>query len=113
MILFSNKTTQSDYMNKTCNLPTVKNTPSEARRNTASVVYYYIDFHEDANTDTVARWHTIRGVIETIWELLEDTDLYCLDGRHICAYMSDGSVRHVRYMSVDINNRSMRISRVG
>lgn len=99
-------------MEKTCNLSTVSNTPSEARRNTVSVVYYYINYIEDLNDDDMPRWHSLRAVIETIWDLFETAELTFLDGLCICAYMSDSTIRYVRYISVDTINRNIIISRL-
>lgn len=99
-------------MSKTCNLSTVKNTPSEARRNTSTVVYYYIDFEVEPFMDIFPQWKTLRGVIETIWDTLSMVDLFSLDGLYICAYMSDGSTRRVRRISMDKIGRHIRISRV-
>lgn len=95
---------------KTCNLSTVKNTPSEARRN-ATTEYYYIDF-QDPDLELVPRWRSLRAVIECIWELLENVDLYTLGGLYICAYMSDGNIRRVRYLALDKGNRHLRICKV-
>ena len=99
---------------KTCNLYTVKNTPSEARRNTSSVIYYYIDFdfERDDVAPNVPTWRTLRGVIETIWDTLSVCDLTLMDGHYICAYMTNGTTRKVRYIRVDDERREMIISRV-
>lgn len=99
-------------MEKTCNLSTVKNTPSEARRNTSTVVYYFINFRDKTAPDIVPTWRTLRGVIESIWSVLEIEDLYFLGNLYICAYMSDGSIRRVRHIDIDIEARHIRISRV-
>lgn len=96
---------------KTCNLFTVKNTPSEARRSTSTVEYYFIDF-QDPDFEIVPRWRNLRAVIECIWEILADVDLCALGGLYICAYMSDGSIRRVRYIDLDKENRHVKICRV-
>lgn len=97
---------------KTCNLFTVKNTPSEARSNTLTVMYYYIDFLYETLDIDVLYWETLSGAIETIWEVLSVTDLTCLDRQSICAYMSDGTMKPVLFMRVDRECRELRISRV-
>lgn len=112
MILLLNKTTLSVNMSKTCNLSTVINTPSEARRDASTVVYYFINFRDDTAPDIVPQWRTLRGAIETIWDLLAIEDLYFLDDLYICAFMSDNSIRRVRHISIDAAERHMRISRV-
>ncbi len=112
MILHLNRTTLSVNMYKTCNLSTVKNTPSEARRDASTVVYYFINFRDKTAPDIVPTWRTLRGVIESIWDMLETTDLYFLGDLYICAYMSDGDVRRVRHIDINQEERHMRISRV-
>lgn len=112
MTLFLNKTTLSVNMRETCNLSTVKNTPSEARRDTSTVEYYFINFRDITAPDVVPTWRTLRGVIESIWDLLEIEDLYFLGNLYICAYMSDGRIRRVRHIDIDIEERHIRISRV-
>ena len=112
MILFLNKTTLSVNMSKTCNLSTVKNTPSEARRSTSTVEYYFINFRDKTAPDVVPTWRTLRGVIESIWDLLEIEDLYFLGNLYICTYMSDGSIRRVRRIDINQDERHIRISRV-
>lgn len=99
-------------MKKTCNLFTVKDTPSEARRDASSVMYYYIDIACDDIDPIVPRWKNLRSVIETIWDTLSVCDLTSLDGHYICAYMTDGTNRKVRRINIDEKEREMRISRV-
>lgn len=99
-------------MYKTCNLSTVNNTPSEARRSTLTVEYYFINFRDKTAPDVVPTWRTLRGVIESIWDLLEIEDLYFLGNLYICAYMSDGSIRRVRHIDINQEERHIRISRV-
>lgn len=97
---------------KTCNLATVNNTPSEARRNTSTVEYYFINFRDKTAPDVAPTWRTLRAVIECIWDLLSTSDLYFLGNLYICAYMSDGSIRRVRHIDINQEERNIRISRV-
>lgn len=97
---------------KTCNLFTVGNTPSEARRNTSTVEYYYIDFLYDTQETDVHRWLTLSSAIETIWDTLSIIDLDCVDGHSICAYMTDGTRIPVLFMRIDKERRELRISRI-
>lgn len=99
-------------MKKTCNLFTVKDTPSGARRDTSSVMYYYIDIACDDIDPIVPRWKTLHSAIETIWDTLSVCDLTSLDGHYICAYMTDGTNRKVRHIKIDEKEREMRICRV-
>lgn len=112
MILRLNKTTQLESMYKTCNLDTVKNTSHEVRKSASTVEYYFINFRDKTTPDVAPTWRTLRGVIESIWDLLEIEDLYFLGNLYICAYMSDGSIRRVRHIDIDIEDRHIRISRV-
>lgn len=97
---------------KTCNLFTVKNTPSEARRDTPTVDYYYIDFFGETKELDVPRWRTLSDAIETIWESISISDMDCLDGHSIYAYMTDRTRKPVLFMRVDRDNRELRICRV-
>lgn len=97
---------------KTCNLSTVKNTPSEARRDTSSVMYYYIDITCDDIEPIVPRWDTLRSAIETIWDTLSVCDLISLNGHYMCAYMADGTSRKIWRITVDETVGEMRIGRV-
>lgn len=97
---------------KTCNLSTVKNTTNEVRRDTSSVMYYYIDFEYDELAPNVPTWRTLRATIEVIWDTLAISDLNSLNGHYICAYMANGTTRKVRYIRVDDERREMIISRV-
>lgn len=97
---------------KTCNLFTVKNTPNEVRRNTSTVEYYFINFRDNTAPDVAPTWRTLRAVIECIWDLLAIEDLYFLGNLYICAYMSDGSIRRVRHIDINKEERHIRISRV-
>ena len=97
---------------KTCNLSTVKNTPNEVRRDTSSVMYYYIDYEYDDIAPNVPTWKTLRSAIEMIWDTLSICDLESMDGHYICAYMTDGTSRRVRYIRMDKEGREMRICRV-
>lgn len=99
-------------MKKTCNLFTVKDTPSEARRDISSVMYYYIDIACGDIDPIVPRWETLRSAIETVWDTLSVCDLTSLDGHYICAYMTDGTSRRILYIKVDKKAREMRIGRV-
>lgn len=112
MILRLNKTTLSVNMYKTCNLDTVKNTPHEVRKSASTVEYYFINFRDKTAPDIVPTWRTLRAVIESIWDLLSIEDLYFLGDLYICAYLSDGSIRRVRHIDINQEERHIRISRV-
>lgn len=74
--------------------------------------YYYIDFLYDTLEIDVLRWSTLSSAVETIWDTLSITDLDCLDGHSICAYMTDGTRLPMLFMRVDTECRELRISRI-
>ena len=97
---------------KTCNLSTVKNTPSEARRDTSCVDYYYIDFCDDKNDYGAIASKILSRVVNVIYDYLEERDIYIIDRMYICAQMVDGSKRRVFRISIDSVERHIRIHRV-
>lgn len=99
-------------MNKTCNLDTVNNTPSEARRITPCVDYYYIDFCDNRDGFNEIASTLLSRVVNVIYAYLEERDIYCIEKMYICARMLDGSTRRVFEISIDSSDRHMRISRV-
>lgn len=99
-------------MEKTCNLSTVKNTPSEARRDTSCVDYYYIDFCDDKDDTNEIASNNISRVINVIYDYLDERDIYYIEKMYICARMTDGSIRRVFELSIDDVERHMRVSRV-
>lgn len=99
-------------MYKTCNLSTVQNTPSEARRDTSCVDYYYIDFCDlDVAPAAIANVSLSR-VMNVIYDYLNERDIYCIKTMYVCARMIDGSIRRVFEITIDDVDRHMRISRV-
>lgn len=73
------------------------------------MMYYYIDIVGDDIEPIVPRWETLRAAIERIWDTLSVCDLTSLDKHYICAYMTDGTSRRVRYIRVDEEARELRI----
>lgn len=99
-------------MYKTCNLSTVKNTPSEARRDALCVDYYYIDFCDIDVVPAAISNKSLSKVIGVIYEYLEERDIYFVDFLYICKRMLDGSTKRVFKITIDAVDRHMRISRV-
>lgn len=97
-------------MNKTCNLSTVNNTPSEARRNASAVVYYYIDFCDNSDTVSVLTANSVSQLISVIYDYLDKRDIYYIDVMYICAIMSDGSVKRIKKLQIDSDVRELIIS---
>lgn len=112
MILLLNKTTLSVNMYKTCNLSTVKNTPSEARRNASHVDYYYIDFCDDNRELSEIASTCLSRVINVIYDYLDERDIFFIEKMYVCARMIDDSTRRVFEISINDADRHMRISRV-
>lgn len=98
---------------KTCNLDTVLDTPSEARRNTQCIDYYYIDFCDTRDRlDNVAANISLSRVVNVIYDYLDERDIYYIDKMYICAKIKNGSMRRVFEITIDSVDRHMRISRV-
>lgn len=112
MILLLNKTMLSENMSKTCNLSTVKNTPSEARRDASCVDYYYIDFCDDNREFSEIASTCLSRVINVIYDYLDERDIFFIEKMYVCARMTDGSTRRVFEISINDAERHLRISRV-
>lgn len=99
-------------MEKICNLSTVKNTPSKARRDTSCVDYYYIDFCDDNKECGEITGRSISRVMGVIYDYLNERDIFCIPIMFVCARMLDNSVKRVFKITIDDVDRHMRISRV-
>lgn len=99
-------------MNKTCNLSTVYNTPSEARRSASCVDYYYIDFCDSKDDYSVIASPSLARVMNVIYDYLDDRDIHCIEKMYVCARMTDNSIRRVFKITIDDVDRHMHISRV-
>lgn len=96
-------------MNKTCNLTTVKNTPSEARRDTSRADFYYIEASDDIEFDTSMQYETLQFMIDVIFDVLEYSDLSFLNNAIVYAYYSDGIKRPLFMFKNDVVEHSFRI----
>lgn len=112
MTLSLNKIQLPVNMYKTCNLSTVQNTPSEARRDTSCVDYYYIDFCGNKDDSSVIASTLLSRVVNVIYDYLDERDIYIIDKMYICARMKDGSIRRMFEIHINSVDRHMRISRV-
>lgn len=99
-------------MDKTCNLGTVKNTPSEARRSTSQVDYYYIDFCDNCQAFNQITSVSLSRIMGAIYDYLDERDIYYIEKMYICAWMLDGFTRRVFEISIDDSERHMHVSRV-
>ncbi len=109
MILRLNKTTQSEFMLKTCNLSTVKNTPSEARRSTSTSECYYIKTIQTPDADSDMQYKSVQSIIDMIYDVLEYSDLSVLDDAVVFGYNADGTNRPLFMFKNDVVEYSFRI----
>lgn len=96
-------------MNKTCNLSTVKNTPSEARKNTSRAEYYYIKTVQSPDYDDDVQYGSIRCIVDMIYNVLEYNDLSVLDNAIVFGYYSDGTSSPLYMFKNDVIEHSFRI----
>lgn len=96
-------------MNRTCNLSTVKNTPSEARRNASRVKYYYIQTVQSPDYDDDVQYRSVQCIIDMIYNVLEYSDLSVLDNAIVFGYYSDGTSQPLYMFKNDVIEHSFRI----
>lgn len=96
-------------MNKTCNLSTVKNTPSGARKDTSRADFYYIKTVEDVEYDDDMKYETVQFMFDVIFDVLEYSDLSILDNAIVYGYYSDGTSVPLFMLKNDIIKHSFRI----
>ena len=96
-------------MNKTCNLSTVKNTPSEARRDTLRADFYYIETIDNTEFDSSMQYDTIQFMFDVIYDVLEYSDLSILDNAVVYGYYKGGIKRPLFMFKNDVINHSFRI----
>lgn len=98
-------------MNKICNLSTVKNTPSEARRDASGVEYYYIKTVSAPDIDSDIQYKSVQSIIDMIYEVLEYSNLSVLDGAIVFGYHSDGISRPLFVFKNDVLQHHFRVIR--
>lgn len=96
-------------MTKTCNLSTVKNTPSEARRNTSKSEYYVIRTAQYQDIDSDIQYRSIQCIVDMIYDVLEYSDLSVLDNAIVFGYYSDGTGQPLYIFKNDVIEHSFRI----
>ncbi len=96
-------------MNRTCNLSTVKNTPSEARRNTPKSGYYVIQTVQYQDIDSDIQYGSIQCIVDMIYNVLEYSDLSILDNAIVLRYYSDGTRQPLYIFKNDVIEHSFRI----
>lgn len=95
-------------MRKTCNLSTVKNTPSGARRNT-SAEYYYIQTVQSPDYDDDVQYRSVQCIIDMIYNILEHSNLSVLNDAIIFGHNSDGTNRPLFMLKNDVLQHHFRI----
>lgn len=98
-------------MNKTCNLSTVKNTPSEARRD-AHTLYYYIEYVVRYDDLDDYHYDSVSDIITAIYSCLEVSSLSSLDGAIIRAVKSDNSFVDLYKLINDVDNKCLTIKKL-
>lgn len=96
-------------MNKTCNLSTVKNTPSEARKSTSRAEYYYIQTVQSPDYDDDVQYRSVQCIIDMIYDILEYSDLSVLNNAVIYGHRSDGTNSPLYMFKNDVIEHSFRI----
>ena len=80
---------------KTCNLFTVKNTPSEARSCEHTECFYYIEYACDYNNDDSLQYNSVSDIFEMIYDLLDDVSIRMLCGGYIYKMYNDGRKKKI------------------
>ena len=96
-------------MIKTCNLSTVKNTPSGARRSTLRAEYYYIRTVQSPDCDDDVQYRSIQCIIDMIYNILEYSDLSVLNNAVIFRHSSDETDTPLYMLKNDVIKHSFRI----
>lgn len=99
-------------MRKTCNLSTVKNTPSEARSCEHTECFYYIKYACDYADDDSLQYSSISDIIEMIYDLLDDVFIHMICGGCICKMYSDGRKKRIYTIVVDATVSEITFVRV-
>lgn len=100
-------------MEKTCNLSTVKNTPSEARRDIApKAEFYYIETIEDIDINDGMQFESIQFMVDVIFEVLEYSDLRTLDDAIVFGYYSDGTKKPLFMFKNDVVEHNFTITNI-
>lgn len=94
---------------KTCNLLTVKNTPSEARMNTSRAEYYYIQTVQSPDYDDDIQYRSVQCIVDMIYNILEYSDLSVLNNAVIFKHEADGTNRSLYMLKNDVIKHSFRI----
>lgn len=97
---------------KTCNLSTVKNTPSEARRDASTECFYFIEYSCDYDDDDSLQYNSISDIFEMIYELLDDVFIHMICGGSIYKMYSDGRQKKIYKIVADADVTEITFVRI-
>ena len=86
---------------ETCNLSTVKNTPSVARSCERTECFYYIEYTCDYDGGDSLQYNSISDIIEMIYDLLDDVFIRMICEGYICKMYSDGRTKRIYKIVAD------------
>lgn len=99
-------------MKTTCNLSTVKNTPSEARSNTSEAEYYYIKTLNVTECDSDVYYKSVQCIIDMIYDMIDYRGMSVLDNAVIYACYPDGSVKPLFLLKDDVLQHNLTIVKI-
>ena len=97
---------------KTCNLFTVKNTPSEARSCEHTECFYYIEYTCDCDGDDSLQYSSISDIFEMIYDLLDDVFIHMICGGYIYKMYSDGRKKRMYIIVADADSNAITFVRI-
>ena len=97
---------------KTCNLSTVKNTPSVARSCEHTECFYYIEYTCDCNGDDSLQYKSISDIFEMIYDLLDDVFIRMICGRYIYKMYSDSRKKRMYIIVADADFTKITFMRI-
>lgn len=97
---------------ETCNLSTVKNTPSVARSCEHTECFYYIKYTCDYDGDDSLQYKTISDIFEMIYDLLDDVFIRMICGGCICKMYNDGRKKKIYTIVVDADSYAITFVRI-
>ena len=86
---------------ETCNLFTVKNTPSGARRDVSTECFYFMEYSCDYDGDGSLQYNSISDIVEMIYDLLDDVFIHMICRGYICKMYGDGRKKRIYKIVVD------------
>ena len=97
---------------ETCNLSTVKNTPSVARSCEHTECFYYIEYTCDYDGDDSLQYNSISDIFEMIYDLLDDVFIHMICGGYIYKMYSDGRKKKIYIIVADVDSNAITFVRI-